>query len=684
MLVSTVRPYADPVSAYAAHSLWEGGKERATLTGSKQSPAAPGEYGSLHQVMSTLSRNDESVELNDGPAPLNLLSTALDLVAQGFRVLPLEPGDKNPARSLVKHGYLSATNRYSVITRWWEQGQQWNLGMVPPPGVVVLDVDPRKGGDRTLARMIEEGYLPRTITDTTLTTTTGRGDGGVHIYLGWPGPTPSSGAALGPGIDIRHSENGYLVAPGSLHPEGGYYTSNWATIAPAPPPLIAKLAPARTPPPKSPPTQLPPTLAGSTLRPQWQSMLQTGLKEYGDTTPSGVEWSILLSGLHAGWSVEAFLAAAADPLNRGLYEYAQREGRNHLRAEYDRATAFLLSDDSPTLHLIGQLRTLAASAPWPGVRGTYDRLALAEILRVAAKHDRTTVSFSLRQMQEAIGCSTPTIAGRSLRRLTAAKWIERVGRGTLTEGSTYRLSTALVTDPATPLTHHEWCAPPEGDPEGELDAFAFRGLGRSAQLVYRALRSLPGSTQSQLKTLTGKSQPTISRALRLLREHSLAATTERAWHPLEGDLTRVAKALNTAGQAAQRRAINKLDRLAWQQRCNQERAERDRERRIEWLLRTNPDLQLDPFTGEVINLITGEVVVAALVAGSVSGVESAGTHPSAGVGGVSTTVGRSTLTSLVALPLPESPSRVEGREAGVFPVNNAASRVLVSTGLAPP
>jgi hypothetical protein len=85
------------------------------------------------------------------------------------------------------------------------------IGAVIPPGVVVLDLDPRHGG--TLEKLHTLlGPLPET-----LTVMSGRGDGGRHLYFRRPdGPLKCNPA---PWLDVK--VNGYCVVPPSIHPDPG-------------------------------------------------------------------------------------------------------------------------------------------------------------------------------------------------------------------------------------------------------------------------------------------------------------------------------------------------------------------------------------------------------------------------------------------------------------------------------
>jgi hypothetical protein len=94
-------------------------------------------------------------------------------------------------------------------------------------GLVALDVDPRHGGDRSLARLIDtHGSLP----DTPCVWT---GGGGLHYYFAHPGTKVSNSAGkVAVGIDVR-GDGGYVVAPPSVHVSGGVY--EWAVACePAP------------------------------------------------------------------------------------------------------------------------------------------------------------------------------------------------------------------------------------------------------------------------------------------------------------------------------------------------------------------------------------------------------------------------------------------------------------------
>jgi len=143
------------------------------------------------------------------------LPMALAYAGRGWPVLPLR--GKVP---LVAHGVHDATTDPTTIAAWWRRWPDADAGIATGAvsGIIVLDVDPRHGGDDTL-HDVERARGPLPDTPRVLT-----GGGGTHIYLAHPGGTVAcSAGALGPGLDVR-GDGGYVVAPSSLHASGRPYT----------------------------------------------------------------------------------------------------------------------------------------------------------------------------------------------------------------------------------------------------------------------------------------------------------------------------------------------------------------------------------------------------------------------------------------------------------------------------
>ncbi|MBA3293906.1 MAG: bifunctional DNA primase/polymerase [Geodermatophilaceae bacterium] len=144
------------------------------------------------------------------PAFIDRLDAALALAAAGWSVFPLR--GKVPAIAGGR-GVLDATVDPEQIRNWWTRYRGANIGARVPDGLLVLDVDPRNGGDLAALEFGNEP-LPET-----LTCWSGRGDGGRHLYFRWSGG-PISSRRLPPGIDVKIS-TGYCLVPPSVHPATG-------------------------------------------------------------------------------------------------------------------------------------------------------------------------------------------------------------------------------------------------------------------------------------------------------------------------------------------------------------------------------------------------------------------------------------------------------------------------------
>jgi hypothetical protein len=157
----------------------------------------------------------------------SVLAAAVQYAGRGWPVLPVQwvmtsgvcscqradcagPG-KHP---LTAHGVNDATTDLEVIQRWWPKA---NVGIATGAvsGLVVVDIDPRHGGDGTLDHLLEEhGRLPDTVEVLT-------GGGGRHLYFAHPGGRVLS-KTIAPGVDVK-GDGGYVVAPPSVHASGRRY-----------------------------------------------------------------------------------------------------------------------------------------------------------------------------------------------------------------------------------------------------------------------------------------------------------------------------------------------------------------------------------------------------------------------------------------------------------------------------
>lgn len=159
---------------------------------------------------------------------MTFLDHALAYAAEGLPVLPLRVGGKLPASA---HGKDDATTDPEQIRRWWTENPKCNIGIRPPNGFIVLDVDPRNDGD-----VAQLGEIPATRVAIT-------GGDGYHLWFRWSGKAAGK-LADAKGIDIK-THSGYVVAPPSIHPNGKAY--EWCELSPIdelPAHLVDRVTPA--------------------------------------------------------------------------------------------------------------------------------------------------------------------------------------------------------------------------------------------------------------------------------------------------------------------------------------------------------------------------------------------------------------------------------------------------------
>ena len=148
-----------------------------------------------------------------------MLPVAQAYAAVGLPVIPLKPGGKGP---VTAHGKDDATTDAGQIERWWSETPMANVGVRPPRGLVVLDVDMQHDGPSNLAALTQfHGELPPTWSALT-------GGGGCHLWFRAGGPFRGQ---LCKGVDIK-AHTGYLVVPPSVHPNGTCYVwdNDWPIV----------------------------------------------------------------------------------------------------------------------------------------------------------------------------------------------------------------------------------------------------------------------------------------------------------------------------------------------------------------------------------------------------------------------------------------------------------------------
>ena len=141
---------------------------------------------------------------------------------------------------------LSWTKEYirNIVALWPDRGWGLHAGR---SSLCVLDVDPRHGGNETLAELVRVWQISLD------EPTTKTGGGGSHRFYsadslvdqikGWPLPSGkrSTNIALGPGVEFFSGQH-YVVLPYSPHASGGWYApGSMTSLGPVPAPMVSHI-----------------------------------------------------------------------------------------------------------------------------------------------------------------------------------------------------------------------------------------------------------------------------------------------------------------------------------------------------------------------------------------------------------------------------------------------------------
>lgn len=151
---------------------------------------------------------------------MSLKEAALRYAALGFQVAPLWPKGKMPMQNLRSREPSADPQQ---IEQWWDLCPTANIGLPTDNrynALVVLDLDVGQGidGPGMLKKLCAERGL-----ELPETAVARSGSGGYHVYYSNPRKLPIPGSKdLFPGIDVR-AEGAHIVAPPSIHENGGGY-----------------------------------------------------------------------------------------------------------------------------------------------------------------------------------------------------------------------------------------------------------------------------------------------------------------------------------------------------------------------------------------------------------------------------------------------------------------------------
>jgi hypothetical protein len=181
--------------------------------------------------MSRVPQADKNPKHYKYTAKHRIPSEIAKLAERGWKFFPLSRHDdtafeerergKVPPRGFTEWQH-KATSDLAQLTQWARlyPGCNWALATGKPSGMVAVDID---GADGRVSRNVLEydGFA----FPATLTVTTGRADGGEHMYYALPADVEirnNNSAKLGAHIDVRGTR-GYVVAPGSTHATSKQY-----------------------------------------------------------------------------------------------------------------------------------------------------------------------------------------------------------------------------------------------------------------------------------------------------------------------------------------------------------------------------------------------------------------------------------------------------------------------------
>jgi len=132
--------------------------------------------------------------------------------SRGIPIFPLLPRSKNPRKG--SNGFKDATCDIEQVRAWWRENPRYNIGIPcgEKSGLLVLDIDPRHGGDAVVEGWIAK-YGPWPPTAEVVT-----GSGGRHVFFRYEPGVRS--CTVADGVEIK-SDGTYVVASPSIHPETG-------------------------------------------------------------------------------------------------------------------------------------------------------------------------------------------------------------------------------------------------------------------------------------------------------------------------------------------------------------------------------------------------------------------------------------------------------------------------------
>jgi DNA-binding MarR family transcriptional regulator len=461
-------------------------------------------------------------------------------------VFPLKPRSKSPA---TRHGHRDASTDPRTIGRWRPDA---NYGVGLGNGFLVFDAD-----DEQAIEDARRWGLPPTFTVRTTH--------GYHLYYAYDTSIPTrcrdlSANKYGPfGIQTNaqiKAAGGYVVGPGSIHPDGPTYAIVNGRFPVQAPAWLLDAARAEE-------GDLDDAVVlrrGSTLvlRDRQLRVLARTQAKLADTSDGKNRriLAVIHELISAGFtSVEIGAEVSRSPLFRA---WMGKPGRGFRVLVQTITKARAWRQRNPAVNMGVDLDAYGEAVR--EVRDARQMLVLTHLLRLASEHAAskggTRILVSSRDIAAATGL-TPATAHKTVRILEATGWVTELFRGTGPNKPVLALCARVAQTylPASSSSASDQSVPPSRTPSIDSHiVWAHRGMA-SAFPAYRLLASDRGATVREVASELGEHRTTALRQLRLLVEQGLVISWAGHFFARVRPLEWADRAARTLGVVARLRRI---------------------------------------------------------------------------------------------------------------------------------
>lgn len=459
----------------------------------------------------------------------------------GFDTIPLKPGLKDPARR--------AWQTTDTFRQWRDIPQDSNIGLRGggEASAAFLDCDEKNHPgtyENALRWLASLGYTPGEYPVIQTASLIGR-----HIYLNFAGTIPGNSRNLSPEFgsgEFRYGPGAFVAAPPSIV-DGRSYALIEGDYRQLPRVTQSDILPILSDKDLTPGFSLPhiPRNAAYLLHSQ-------GIDRY--PTRSEAEQALILSLINAGHDFNSvFSLFMSNPCAGKFAELRSKSEKTAIRwlhQSFTEAQNFAQSHNSKARQTADDAISWATSAPWPGKTGAVDRSIFIAHASIAYKAGAMSYAASARTLAELAGVSHMT-ATRSTHRLIATQLLELQREAVTDCANIYQLG-HTVTLPKYSIVR-------KCNTMSSLDAFRWRGLGKSAGEIWVSLQDEPSSTDA-LARITGRHKKTVCRALERMQTLEMVQHVGDVWQALPVDLDAIAERIGTAGIGERQKEQHRRER----------------------------------------------------------------------------------------------------------------------------